>query len=291
MSDLEVPAGSVVVGVDGSTGSDRALAWAARQADLEHRTLVVLHGTGSGDFMWPEGYGVEREMVLRALAEDGRTLLQRAASTVREAHPDLAVVETVLAVDPRLALLELSADAATVVVGSRGRGPVASLLLGSVSLTVSQHASCPVVVVRPFDPEVARTGILVGADEAPGSRPAIEYAFRQASLTGLPLTVLHCFFDGQPVGDVADDDPGPAHHRMILDRAVAGLGEDYPDVPVTRRLRRGLVDTCLVEAARTMDMVVVGARSAHTSPVDRFFSPNVERLVVEHAPCVVAVVP
>ena len=83
------------------------------------------------------------------------------------------------------------------------------LLLGSVSAALVQHAHCPVVVVRPEHRELVRNGILVGFDASPESRPVLEFAYREAYLHQLPLTVLECRWDVQlpmgtePVSDAA----------------------------------------------------------------------------------------
>ena len=80
--------------------------------------------------------------------------------------------------------------------GSRGRGPLRTALLGSVSASVARRAHCPVVVCRPPEPEPsASIGVIVGADGRDGSQPVLEFAFAQASLRALPLTVMHCFWD------------------------------------------------------------------------------------------------
>lgn len=93
--------------------------------------------------------------------------------------------------DPRGVLIGLARQAHLIVMGSRGRGTVRSMLLGSVSAAVSKYASCPVAVRRPPRGRAHTCGVVVGSDVTPESVPVVEFAFEQASLRGVPLTVLH----------------------------------------------------------------------------------------------------
>lgn len=178
------------------------------------------------------------------------------------------------------------------VVGSRGLGPVRRLVLGSVSVAVSRHASCPVVVIRPHDPGTVRNGVLVGIDSTEGSSETVEFAYRQASQRSLPLTVMHCFFDtlARPGAQtMPHDTPGFEDRRLVIDQAVSGMGEKFPDVRVTLILARGLVEECLQRASSGMDLIVVGRDPSRG--IFRFFAPEVDRALVEHAASVVAVIP
>jgi nucleotide-binding universal stress UspA family protein len=121
----------VVVGVDGSKASLRALAWAVAHARVAGATLVPL-SVGDAD--------EERELAsLRAAAE---------AAGSGEDRP-VAVEPTVRRGNVSQELLAAAAEADLLVIGSRGRGGVASLLLGSTSSQVAGHSTRPVVVVRP----------------------------------------------------------------------------------------------------------------------------------------------
>ncbi|CAN5538587.1 universal stress protein [soil metagenome] len=289
-----VHVGTIVVGVDGSEPGDAALAWAAEQASLEGRRLTLVHGIGYSGLAWGGGYGYDQSTLIEALSSDGRDILTRCQATVERDHPGLEVEVELARVDPRTALLHHAETATMLVVGSRGRGPVASLVLGSVSAAVSRHAACPVVVIRPRDTERLRLGVLVGVDGDGTSSAALEFAYRQASTRGLPLTVMHCFVDpghdqrSQSV--IPYDTPGLEDQRLVLDESVAGLGEKFPDVTVSLVLSRGLPDTCLVTAAADMDLVVVGADTGR-GLLGLVLDPRVDRYVVEHAATVVAVVP
>lgn len=140
--------GPVVVGVDGSPNSALAVAFAAEEAVLRGTDLVAVHAytepvsTGPGD-MLPLIYDPD------ALATDEGRLLTEATAGLAERHPDLRVVRRLVRDRARPALIEHSRTAQLVVVGARGRGGFAGLLLGSVSQAVLHHAECPVAIVRP----------------------------------------------------------------------------------------------------------------------------------------------
>lgn len=128
--------GRVLVGVDHSAPASQALAWAVDEARRREAVLVpVLVHAPVGDPAAQAHLEVSERRVLLDAAR-------------REA-PDLQVEPEVLGGHPARALLGLATPADLLVVGARGRGGFASLLLGSTSTAVAQHAPCPVVVVRP----------------------------------------------------------------------------------------------------------------------------------------------
>ncbi|HJQ03846.1 MAG TPA: universal stress protein [Nocardioides sp.] len=260
--------GAVLVAVDGSADADRAIAWAAQQAYLERRPLVVV--TTRDAVVADEAVGVAQRL-----------------------HPGLEVTELVIGGDPRFVLTELSRHAHLLVLGSRGRGMVGSRLLGSVSAAVSRDAACPVFVCRPLSPEASRRGILLGVDGTEESLPVVELAFHQASLTDLPLTVVHCFWDPDRLTHepevVAPDEPGLGEHRLLLAESVAGMASKFPEVQVALRLQRGIVEECLVAGSADWDLVVVGRHPVDTLP--RYLTGAVATIVVERARTTVAVVP
>lgn len=264
---------SVVVAVDGSEHAERALHWAAEQAVLEHRPLAVV-----------------------AVGDDAGAIAEEGVTAARRLHPGLEPRALALPGDPREVLLDLSERAGVLVVGSRGRGAIKSMLLGSVSTALSAHAACPVVVCRPSTGEPSGAGVVVGADTTAESVPVIEYAYRQAALRGQPLTVLHCFWDA--VAAVAEyrqgrgeavDAPELEELRAVVAQSVAGLAADYPDVPVTVGLQHGLVDEALSRRDQAWDLIVVG-RHPMTS-LGRVLTGSIATSVVERARTTVAVVP
>lgn len=139
-----VPA--VVVGVDGSEHSGRALRWAIDEAKVHGWPLLLVHGIELGvAAASPYGSGV----VLEQLQDAGQQVLDEALRVVNDAGLQ---AETRMEVGSSAhALIEASRGAAMLVVGSRGHGGFAGLLLGSVSSACVHHAHCPVVILRPPD--------------------------------------------------------------------------------------------------------------------------------------------
>lgn len=129
----------IVVGIDGSEHSHRALAWAEQEAKLRGSTLYLVH---SWQFPLPmAGLGGILPMDLEGASKE---IIDEAKATLG----DEVVVDTEIANDSAgHALIRASEDAEMVVVGARGLGGFKGLLLGSVSQQVAHHARCPVVIV------------------------------------------------------------------------------------------------------------------------------------------------
>lgn len=135
----------IVVGVDGSAGSDVALEWAIEEAMRAGSELVLVHG-------WVYPYLGARTGVAEPRDEmrlDAMRTLEASALKVHDVAPTVQCHSIITEESPAKALIDAAADADLVVVGSRGHGGFTALLLGSVSRTVLQHSPRPVVVVRP----------------------------------------------------------------------------------------------------------------------------------------------
>jgi len=290
---METKAGTIVVGVDGSEGSARALAWAIEQAVAEHRPLTLVHAIHAVTPAYVDAAIVDPADASSTLTDAGRKVLSTAHAKVEAVAPDLEVHEVLDFIDPRELLLEQSRNATMVVLGSRGLGKVRSVLLGSVGLALVRHTHSPVVVHRPGNRGTVRNGVVVGVETSEESQPVLEFAYREASLRGLPLTVLHCYWDiqaGTAAGGLVYDSIADMESEWLeLAETMAGMSEKYPDVSVTTRMARGLPHETLVQLGERMNLVVVGAHQANR--LSQMVTGSVSVALVEHATCPVAVVP
>jgi len=139
---------TILVGVDGSEASGVALEFAVEEAQFRGASLRVVS-------VWEEPALSQQEALTSprlfdALREGAESIVKEAVERVKELAPDLPCEGAVLNGWPQAVLVEEARGVDLLVVGRRGQGALASLLLGSVSRHVADHAPCPVVVVPPL---------------------------------------------------------------------------------------------------------------------------------------------
>jgi len=282
----------VVVGVDGSPGSEAATAWAARVAWRHGAVLgvVAVVPPPSGEVVAPVGLPVtvlEPEQVRIPYRE----LLDRTVSRLRDATPDL-VIEPVLVEGPAAEeLLTASLDADLLVVGRSGRSQAVSVLLGSVTRSVLHHAKVPVAVVPIGCGERPVETIVVGVDASAGSTAARDWAIAEARNAGSALHVVHAWRypylgiragAGELVPLIYED----AKH--LLDDEVAAV--ERQGMTCTGHLVEHVESTGLLESAESLgaDLIVVGSRGR--GGFASLLLGSVSTVVATHAPCPVVVV-
>lgn len=286
--------GTVVVGLDGSPPAERALTWAVADAVREGRTLTLLYAASLTATFGDATAGVWSE-VQDVMRREGARILGDARELVGRLAPDLTVESRYEVNDPRQALLTASETASLIVIGSRGRGPVRSLLLGSVGVALARHARCAVLVHRSGTTQDARYGVVVAADARPESGPVLEAAFEQADLTGLPLTVLHCYGDVPFTASLARLETQRSvmeqEARVAVSEAIAGLTEKHPDVSVVVKIAPGSTRQALEDMQEHCLLFVVGTHRRSRARQLAEGSHATAVAVVEHATCPVMVVP
>jgi len=147
------PDGQIVVGVDGSRCSQVALGWAFEQAAARRAALRVVKTWQS-----PAQQFVLPDMDVESVSRVALRGLDELVKEWREKYPEVVVTTEVRDAAPAATLIELSEAAQLVVVGSRGRGGLRGLLLGSVSQQLIHHSHAPVAVVREVHSDNADPG-------------------------------------------------------------------------------------------------------------------------------------
>jgi nucleotide-binding universal stress UspA family protein len=186
---------------------------------------------------------------------------------------------------PADVLCDMSASADMVVLGYRGRGGLAGLLLGSVSAQVAAHARGPVIVVRghwrPVPGYVPRP-VVVGADGSRASQPAVAFAFAEAALRDVPLLAVCALADTPAILG------GARLLEADFEQALAKCEADHPTVVVRRQVVHGAPRGALLDAAAGAQLLVVGARGR--CGLRGMMLGSVSTAALHHSPCPVAVV-
>lgn len=222
--------------------------------------------------------------------------VERLAAEVASRHPGLRHCVHRVPGDPADLLVEFSDSAELLVVGLRGAGGLADLVVGSTTSAVAARAACPVLAVPdalPDDPR--RSGVVVGVDGRASSELVLAEAFALAAETGERLVAVHAWVDPATLGHGT---PAPlVHDRLmvadeesrLLSETVAGWAEKYPDVAVELRTVRERPTVALPAAAEHARFLVVGRR-AHPR-LRALVLGSVSQGALHHAPCPVVVVP
>jgi nucleotide-binding universal stress UspA family protein len=277
---------TVVVGVGRASLSDGALDWALAEAAMRRCDLVLVHVV-SNPYVPPPGggpVGVDGPWAgAQALVDDATARARRRAAGV-------AVRARLERGSPAIRLSEAAEGADLLVVGRHTRDP----LPGPLVHGLAGRADPPVVVVPagsppPVDGTSGR--IVVGLDDSAAATAAAEFAFREASLRGAPLTVVHVTappvfrLPGAPAPtrlDMADVDTA-----TYLSELVAGFEKEYA-VAADREFPQGDAAPALADASRGAALLVVGNRGHHG--LTRAVLGSVSLGVLRTATCPVAVV-
>ena len=143
------PAGSIVVGHDGSKGAEEALSMALELAQQLAAPVVVSRAWSIATAPRPAGWEFGYVPAMGEFTAAVREELERDARPVAEKFPTVPITYEPVHAPPAKSLIAISHEARMLVVGTRGRGGLTGMLLGSVSEQCVRHAACPVLVVRP----------------------------------------------------------------------------------------------------------------------------------------------
>ncbi|MEV4642928.1 universal stress protein [Actinoplanes sp. NPDC049548] len=250
----------IIVGYDRSCEARAAAAWALDEADRTGALVEFFYA-----YEWPTWVPAASTVPAPAVWPDGETdraikgSLREAVAQARETHPRVPTKVSIVHGSTALTLIERSAEAGLVVLGSRGHSAVAGVL-GSVSVAVSAHAHCPVIVVRGETDRAAP--VVVGVDDSPCAQLALNFALDQALERHVPVRIIHAW---RPVTGIWEDSPLVTHtvtaeERRPFDEIVSAWRDKYPQVKITADAVVDHPAHALAVASATAQLVVVGSR-------------------------------
>jgi nucleotide-binding universal stress UspA family protein len=253
----------VVVAVDGSRESLRAVKWAVSEAELHSAPLRIV-SVASLPKMVVLQLQPERDAVLGYVRAQRDRVLAAAAARAAQLAPGLPIDTGPVEGQAARAVTDSGSGALMLVTRFGGTGAFAAMMLGSVARYVTDHASCPVVVVRDQAAAVHRL-VGVGVGDLEDCADALAFAFEEAALRKARLMAIHAWH----APDASVTWPGdrflpPGLHAAAADaaRQLTSLmdqwREKYPDVPVSEDVVRGHLGRALAGLSARADLVVIG---------------------------------
>jgi nucleotide-binding universal stress UspA family protein len=230
------------------------------------------------------------DTVTDSIREHRDQALAVAAERAAKAAPGLLIDIDHLDGPPAEAVTASGSGALMLVVGSRGMGAFAAMVLGSVSRYAATHASCPVVVVRETA-ESARRQVGIGIGDLENTA-SLTFAFEEAALRKASLIAIHSWhLPESGVSRAGSIFTGPADYvaetetANRLEQLLDEWRAKYPDVPVSQDLVHGHPGRALAGLSARADLVVLGRRTAQHGPA------SVMHAVLSHAHGPVVTVP
>jgi nucleotide-binding universal stress UspA family protein len=287
----------IIVGVDGSSASRDALRWALAEARLWHGRVEAVHTWSYPVMTYAPGIVPPPTFAREDLQAEARHVLDTTVdAVVGDAEPGLAMTRVVVEGSAAKQLIERSRHADMLVVGHRGHGGFAGLLLGSVAEQCAVHASCPTVVTRPTEtaeanaPEGRPPRVVVGVDGSEPARRALHWAAEEAQRRDADLEVVHAWHPQlQPLGLVrpgVDRTSSEDYGKAVLDAAIRALGSR--SLVVNPILIEGPSARGLVEVSAGAALLVVGSRGR--GGFAGLLLGSVSSQVLHHARCPLVVV-
>ncbi|KUJ66842.1 universal stress protein [Streptomyces albus subsp. albus] len=287
----------LVVGVDGSDSSLHALDWALAEAARHGLPLRLVHAS-----LWERYEGVRPAFAADRPADQvmAEHIVASCAERVHARDPGVRVSADIVPEDPVSALLRAGQEAFAVVAGSRGRGALPGMLLGSVGLGVAARASCPVFVVR--GPQDGGHGdaqdaqrVVVGVGEPADGTSAVRFALGEAEARRCPLHAVRAWRHAarhRPGEEAAVEGSAQAEEERaahLLSEVLRAAEADHGRSEVRRAVVEGAAHRVLLAASANADLLVVGALRRHGH-----FGLQLGRVahaLLHHADCPVAIVP
>ena len=280
----------IIVGVDGSAHNDSAVAWAAAEAERSGRELVLV--SASNEFVRPlPMYSADFD----SGRYEGQTarVVERLTERITSEHPGVSLQTCVKPAEAEGLILEIADDADLVVVGKRGLGTFARLMVGSTSIAVAGRSTCPTVVVPDSWDEAlaAHQPVVVGVDVHQPADASLEFAFARADRLAVPLVVVYGW-ETHPAYVLTDEE-----RREWGQQAADQVGTMvepwralFPDVQVDVEQRHEHPAFAVLDKGLHAQLIVLG-RHTPGRRLGGFTFGSVARAVLHYSTSPVAVVP
>jgi nucleotide-binding universal stress UspA family protein len=280
----------VVVGIDGSPGSDRAIEWAVQEAITRGAGLELVHAWTVPQTDLPALAPAERQVFeeeARATLEHSRALVdggEQAPTDVRATLVEDGAASALIAAGERADLL---------VVGSRGRGGFSGLVLGSISQQCAIHAPCPVAVVPASWDARPHGRIVVGVDGSQPSYDALHWAVAEASARRAALDVVNAYHyvpvvtPFGPAGVIDPEELDKASRALLEEMVASAVGLKQGELPIELITSASAPAQALVRVAASADLLVVGSRGR--GGFRGLLLGSVSQQCMHHATCPVVV--
>lgn len=269
----------IIVGYDGSPGSELALRWSARDARERGTKLTVCHVWG------PDDLAVPMESRAFDLARrHGEEIVNRGLRHAGPIAGPCDVQSRLLPGSPARVLCEQSGTARMTVVGARGHSELPGLLLGSAAWRVAGHGLGRIVIVRGLErlANAAPGPVVAGVDGSAASRAVLSFAAEEAALRHAPL-VAAC-----ALADAPGHFGGARELEEEFSTLVTSWEKEHSGVTVLRQVSHGTPRAALLDAAVGAQLLIVGSRGR--GGIRGMALGSVSTILVHHAPCPVGVV-
>ncbi|GLX99610.1 universal stress protein [Herbidospora sp. NBRC 101105] len=246
---------TIVVGVDGSAPSLAAVEYAARDAARRNAALRIIH-------VWPPLTMGDRE-IHQTEHHHHEDIVAEAQRRAWDCAPDIEISTRLIRGDVTDRLGREAVGADEVVIGSRGRGGFAGLILGSVGLALAGHTAAPLVVVR-TSPRHTYGELIAGYDGSEEAETALDFAFAEAERREARLKLVYAWqpppLAGSAAGYAALVQRMFDEQMTFVWQQLAPWAEKFPQVPIEHTGVCGHPVYVLSEESRTADLVIVGSR-------------------------------
>jgi nucleotide-binding universal stress UspA family protein len=279
-----VTARKIVVGFDRSHQAQLAAVWALDEASRTGAPVEFLYvyelpawmpaaAMVPGPVVWPD----------LEIKDAVRKMLDETLTAAMPSHPGVRAKVSIVNGTAALALIDRSAGAGMIVLGSHGHSAVSGLL-GSVSVAVTAHAHCPVVVIHGAG---TSTGpVVVGVDDSPSADATLAFAVELAATRVVPLHVVRAW--PPTAGGPPSPEAVSAEERRPFEDLVAVWQQKFPAVPVSTEAVVEHPAAALTRASRNAQLLVVGTRGR--GMVRGLLLGSVSQHLLRHSACAVAVV-